>query len=658
MGIISIQPTPIKSGKMNPPPGYADEAATPHVPPLNVRQQDKFGTQAGTLKAIAAKQVSNKAMMVILIYFLGLAAFMMNLDQYTNYTLLTQAFTDANNVQAQYQVGAATAILLAVGKPFFGKMSNVIGRPEALTVTLFFIVLGYVVTAASDKLVSGLAAGQVFWQLGFSGFQILLNIIVADNTNLRYRGFWTGMINVWTFVLFALSSPIISAVKSGLGWRWAFGLEAICYLPASLPAILVLFLNQYRAKKAGLINYQDQPLTSGPWKSRIYQFIVQHDVIGLYLLIATLCYIFLPIILAGTSALLAWDNAYVPASMVVGGFIILPALIYWELKCASFPIIPHYFIKNINIVITCLINFFDFICFYLSYQTLSNYMAVAVDWYTDLENGEPRLSGDSNYYSYCQNISLTFFGIAWGIIASVFKPNWKWSVVVALCIRLLGVGLMLYARDNRNLGALVMTQVLQGAGGGIAAIATQVGAQGSVPQQQMALATAAILLFAEIGNVVGQSASSAINSAFLPQMIAEQFPSWSATQVNKYVSAPMSAVKLGPVGTEQRDKMIQAFSNNQRKLIIPAIVFGCVPIILSLFLKNFKLDERQNAVEDLDENGHEVLAYDSERTNTHANGDLNENARDSHSEADEDHKDDHKSSPKETNPNGGHELSH
>ncbi|TIB99282.1 MFS general substrate transporter [Wallemia mellicola] len=603
------------------PPAYEDVEDRRDHPALDVNGNDKFGTQAGTMKAIAAKKVSNKGVLIALTIFIGLASFMMSLDQYTNYTFLGDAYANVNNAQAQFQIAAATAILLAVGKPFFGKMSNVIGRPEALSVTLFFIVLGYLITSASGYNVSGIAAGQVFWQIGFSGFQIILNIIVADNTNLRWRGLWSAMINVWTFILFACVGFIKTAVTNGLGWRWAFGLEAILYIPATLPAILILFWNQRRARKAGIINYGDQPLTSGPWKSRLYHFIVEHDVVGLYLLIAVLCYIFLPIVLAGSSALVEWNSAYVPASMVVGGVVIFPALIYWEMKCASYPVIPYYFIKNVNVAITCLINLFDFICFYLSWQTLNNYMAVAVDWYTVVNSGQVAFSGDSTYYSNAQTISLTFFGISWGIVASIFKPNWKWSVVVALCVRLLGVGLMLYARDNLNLGALVMTQILQGAGGGIAAVATQVGAQGSVPQQQMALATAAILLFAEIGNVIGQSASSAINMAFLPKKIAEQFPEWSAIQINTYVNSPMNAALLGDIGTDERDRMIQAFSNNQRQLIIPAIVIGCVPIILSLFLKNFKLDERQDAVEDIDEKGHDVIAYDaSHRRESSAEG--------------------------------------
>jgi len=51
--------------------------------------------------------------------------------------------------------------------------------------------------------------------------------------------------------------------------------------------------------------------------------------------------------------------------------------------------------------------------------------------------------------------------------------------------RVLGVGIMLHARNSRgdNTGELVMTQVLQGAGGGIAAVASQTAAQGSVPHQ-------------------------------------------------------------------------------------------------------------------------------------------------------------------------------
>ena len=50
---------------------------------------------------------------------------------------------------------------------------------------------------------------------------------------------------------------------------------------------------------------------------------------------------------------------------------------------------------------------------------------------------------------------------------------------------------------------LVWTQILQGAGGGLAALASQVGAQASVPHLDVAMVIATILLITEIGGAIG-----------------------------------------------------------------------------------------------------------------------------------------------------------
>jgi hypothetical protein len=70
-----------------------------------------------------------------------------------------------------------------------------------------------------------------------------------------------------------------------------------------------------------------------------------------------------------------------------------------------------------------------------------------------------------------------------------------------------------------------MTQIIQGLGGGIAAVASQIGAQGAVPHQDVALATAALLLSAEVGGVVGTAAAGAIWVNRLPVEIAKHVPS-------------------------------------------------------------------------------------------------------------------------------------
>ena len=52
---------------------------------------------------------------------------------------------------------------------------------------------------------------------------------------------------------------------------------------------------------------------------------------------------------------------------------------------------------------------------------------------------------------------------------------------------------------------LVWTQLLQGMGGGLAAISSQVGAQASVTHADLAIVTAAVLLLTEIGGAIGSA---------------------------------------------------------------------------------------------------------------------------------------------------------
>ena len=55
---------------------------------------------------------------------------------------------------------------------------------------------------------------------------------------------------------------------------------------------------------------------------------------------------------------------------------------------------------------------------------------------------------------------------------------------------------------SRN-AELVWTQILQGIGGGFAAVSSQVGAQASIPHADVAVVTATVLLFTEVGAAIG-----------------------------------------------------------------------------------------------------------------------------------------------------------
>lgn len=74
---------------------------------------------------------------------------------------------------------------------------------------------------------------------------------------------------------------------------------------------------------------------------------------------------------------------------------------------------------------------------------------------------------------------------------------------------------MIHSRGaNSSDAEIVWTQILQGFGGGFAAVASQVGAQASVPHADVAIITAVVLLWTEIGGAVGQAIGG--SAIFLP----------------------------------------------------------------------------------------------------------------------------------------------
>lgn len=81
-----------------------------------------------------------------------------------------------------------------------------------------------------------------------------------------------------------------------------------------------------------------------------------------------------------------------------------------------------------------------------------------------------------------------------------------------------GVAMMIRSRGaNGSDAEIVLTQILQGFGGGLAAITSQVGAQASVPHADVAMITALILLFTEIGGAVGSAGGEC--TVFIPGFV-------------------------------------------------------------------------------------------------------------------------------------------
>lgn len=83
---------------------------------------------------------------------------------------------------------------------------------------------------------------------------------------------------------------------------------------------------------------------------------------------------------------------------------------------------------------------------------------------------------------------------------------------------------MIHSRGaNASDAEVVWTQILQGMGGGIAAVASQVAAQASVPHVDVAMATAVVLLITEIGGAIGNAICEIRFSPFSKDSLHKSF---------------------------------------------------------------------------------------------------------------------------------------
>ncbi|KAG9099375.1 hypothetical protein FRC06_005345 [Ceratobasidium sp. 370] len=537
----------------------------------------------GVRKAEAAQKVITGKHQVFLVISITLAAYMYSLDGSTTWTYLAFAGSALNNHSLIATVQVAQSIIVACGKPFIAKSADAFSRPVAYSLVVFFYVLGYIIIASAQS-IGSIASGIVIYAVGYTGLQLLLQIIIADTTTLKWRGLSSSLVSA-PFIINAFAGSEVSAsvmAPGGPGWRWGYGMFAILVPVTVIPLIATLGWAQHKAEVRGLVERG-----SGISRTRFQKVgdvFTEIDIIGLLILAGGVACVLLPLTLAA-KAKGGWHNPSMIAMLTVGPTILILFGIY-EWKFASHPIVPMKFLRNKAIVGAALIGFFDFVSFYLTFSYLYSFVFVVKGWQLRY----------LNYFSSTQTVALTVFGILAGMIMRV-THRYKWMLVAGLAIRLFGVGLMIHSRGAKgNTGELVMTQVIQGFGGGFAAVASQVGAQASVPHGEVAIVTAMVLLVTEIGGAIGTAIAGGIWTNTMPKQLEIHLPGVNeATRATLFGS--ITTIAMYPPGDPIREGVIQAYDETMKVMLITATIIAIIPLSLALLMPNYILGDTQNAVE-------------------------------------------------------------
>ncbi|KAH9896440.1 drug:h+ antiporter [Cubamyces lactineus] len=574
----------------------SDNALEAGIPRLDfttkVEIEAEEDAHLGVKTVEAAEKVYGRYSKWFLFVGIALASYIYSLDGQTTYSYLafaTSAF-DKHGLISTIQV--AQSIIIACGKPVIAKVADVSSRGTSYIVVLVFYVVGYIVIASANG-VGALAAGIILYAIGYTGLQLLTQIIIADITTLKWRGLVSSLTSAPFIINAFIGSNVSTQVLEHSTWRWGYGMFAIL-IPASLsPLIITLFWAENKARKLGLVKAA-APNAEAPAKEslvrRVWSVAEQLDVVGLAILGTAVALILLPLTLA-QNAKSRWHNPSMIA-MIVVGCILLPVFALWDIYFAKRPVFPRRFLTNRSVTIASWIGFFDFFSFYMSFTYLYSFVLVTKDW--SLIN--------ATYFIQTQTVALTVFGIMSGFLLHYFR-HYKWVLTVGLAIRLLGVGLMIHSRGaNSSDAEIVWTQLLQGIGGGFASVCSQVGAQASVPHVDVAMVTAVVLLWTEIGGSVGSAVAGAIWTNTMPGKLAEHLPALNQTERDTLFGSITSVMVL-PFDDPTRQGVIAAYGDTMRVMLIVATVLAVVPMLLSLGMPDWYLGDRQNAVDGVDLKG-------------------------------------------------------
>ncbi|KAF9431652.1 hypothetical protein BGZ76_011890 [Entomortierella beljakovae] len=242
-------------------------------------------------------------------------------------------------ISALFKASSITAILPIILEiisaalvPFYTKISDVIGRSQALTIAAVMYLIGYAIEGTSNGFLQ-LALGQIAYGIGSTGLMTLAQVLIADVTLLVHRGvmfaLWGMPSTVNVFIATALVDPL---TLNGANWRNIYAIIGSIALLGFIILLVPLWHYQYKSERLSADRGRRMERRSIKW------LFLEFDVIGAILITLALSLTLLPIILA-RSYEDNWRSSKI-LGMFFSGIISFVLLGVWEIKYSTRPIMP------------------------------------------------------------------------------------------------------------------------------------------------------------------------------------------------------------------------------------------------------------------------------------------------------------------------------
>lgn len=454
---------------------------------------------------------------------------------------------------------------------------DVWGRPQALCLMVGSITLGLILMAGCNN-VATYCAAQVFYWMGINGVDFSITVFIADTSKLKNRGFMLAysaspyLITTWVYGYAATN------VLAGMGFRWGFGIFAIVVPIVCAPWIVLMWINQKKAGKAGLVPVRP---SHGTFSQTLLHYCKEFDIIGIFILAFGLSLFLLAFNIYSYQPD-TWRSPLIISFIIIGALFIVGFGV-WEKYFAPITFIPWHLLKNRTVVFTYTMAFSLYMGWYMWDSYFYSLLIVLFN--------QPILY--ATYISNIYTMGSCFICLVYGICLRYYGKLKIYSLFWGAPLTILGVGLMIaFRQPNVNIGYIVMCQIFVAFGGGVLVISEQTTLMAVSKQRDFPALLAVESMIISIGGAIGSTIAGAMWTGIFPAMLARNLPASAQSSLTE-IYGSLVVQSSYDVGTPTRDAINLSYAETQRYMLIAATCVYSITLISILLWQNVDVKKQK-----------------------------------------------------------------
>ncbi|MCU1728941.1 MFS transporter [Pseudomonas sp. 7P_10.2_Bac1] len=474
---------------------------------------------------------------------LMLAIFLGALDQTIVAVSIPAISAQFKDVSQLAWVISGYMVAMTVAVPIYGKLGDLYGRRRLMLFGMGVFTLASLFCGLAQNM-EQLVLARIIQGIGAGGMisvsQAIIGDIVPPRERGRYQGYFSSM-----YAVASVAGPVLGGYMTEyLSWRWVFLIN--------LPLGLVAWLTAYRTL-IGLPVPQRKPII---------------DYVGTVLMIVGLTSLLLGITFIGQGH--SWRDDQV-LSLLAAALVAL-VLFVWHERRTLEPLLPMHLFANRNAVLCwCTI-------FFTSFQAISLIVLLPLRYQSITGAGAD--SAALHLLPLAMGLPIgAYFAGRMTSVTGYYKPMILSGAILMPC----AIAGMAFSPPNAELLSGVF-MLLSGIASGLQFPTSLVGAQNSVQQSDIGVATSTTNLFRSLGGAVGVALMSALLLALLHESLltpAGGQPLLGEGSSGNALLDGLNAVQ-GPALELLRGELLMTF----RHLLLVSAAISLLGLIAALVMPN------------------------------------------------------------------------